>query len=191
MNKNNINWADNRVFNPAQAKPYNDAPPIRPYINNMNPANTGLSPAAMPEPTPKNPNMGISPAYQDSNTPSMTGLSPTAYQDPSSMAMPYGDMPAQQAPARQNTTTRDDAYATDPFFNVQGPPSVMSPGYIPNYLKSQIGKRVRAEFVFSSLYLDKTGILREVGVNYFVLEDNATHAMIMCDLYSARFVTSV
>jgi hypothetical protein len=41
------------------------------------------------------------------------------------------------------------------------------------------------------MYLDKTGILREVGISYFVIEDMATHAMVMCDLYSVKFVTSV
>jgi hypothetical protein len=75
---------------------------------------------------------------------------------------------------------------------MEGPPPVFNPYYIPGYLMRNIGKRVRAEFtVGENLYIDKTGILREVGVNYFVLEDNVTHAMIMCDLYSVRFVTAV
>lgn len=108
------------------------------------------------------------------------GVSPSTYQ-----------MLSDTAADRERTITRNSAYAPDPEFDIPGPPSVMDPGYIPGYLKTLIGKRIRAEFVFENLYLDKTGIMREVGYNYFVLEDNTTGAMIMCDLYSTRFVTSV
>jgi hypothetical protein len=74
----------------------------------------------------------------------------------------------------------------------QGPPPVMSPGYIPGYLRSLIGKPVRAEFsIGSNLLTDRTGIVREVGVNYFVLEDIITRSRVMCDLYSVKFVTSL
>ena len=107
--------------------------------------------------------------------------SPSTYRQPPSVSDTQGT---------EGTLTRNDAYAPNPFFNVPGPPSVMDPGYIPGYLRTQIGKQVRAEFVFANLYLDKTGILKDVGNNYFVLEDNTTHARVMCDLYSARFVTS-
>jgi hypothetical protein len=143
------------------------------------PEQTGLSPAAYQEPAAK--------------VPSQTGLSPAAYQndpatDPARMGV---SMPVRQNPGTQGSLTRDEAYDSSPF-NVQGPPTVMSPGYTPAYLKTQIGKRVRAEFnIGSNLYIDKTGVMKEVGVNYFVLEDNVTHAMIMCDLYSLRFLTSL
>ena len=72
----------------------------------------------------------------------------------------------------------------------QGPPVSTDPGYIPFYLKSNIGKNIRAEFIIgSNQYVDKTGKLLEVGINYFVLEDYVSHAHIMCDLYSVKFVT--
>jgi hypothetical protein len=77
-------------------------------------------------------------------------------------------------------------------FIEQGPPPVTSPGYIPGYLKSLIGQPVRAEFsIGSNLLTDRTGIVREVGVNYFVLEDIVTRSRVMCDLYSVKFVTSL
>ncbi len=69
-------------------------------------------------------------------------------------------------------------------------PPVMEPGYIPYYLKSNIGKSVRAEFVIGvSQYVDKTGVISEVGVNYFVLSDAPSRTKTMCDLYSVKFVT--
>jgi hypothetical protein len=72
----------------------------------------------------------------------------------------------------------------------EGPPPVMDPHYLAGYLATNIGKNVRAEFALpGGFFLDKAGILKEVGVNYFVLEDYMTRAKIVCDLYSAKFVT--
>lgn len=74
--------------------------------------------------------------------------------------------------------------------NQQGPPPSTERGYIPYYLKTNIGKNVRAEFIIgSSQYADKVGKLIEVGINYFVLEDVNSRTHIMCDLYSVKFVT--
>jgi len=71
-----------------------------------------------------------------------------------------------------------------------GPPPSTEPGYIPYYLASNIGKNVRAEFIIgSNQYVDKTGVMAEVGINYFVLRDVNSRANIMCDLYSVKFVT--
>ena len=72
----------------------------------------------------------------------------------------------------------------------QGPPPSTDIEYIPGYLASHIGKNVRAEFIVGSYqYTDKTGKLVAVGANYFVLEDVNSHTLIMCDLYSVKFVT--
>lgn len=72
----------------------------------------------------------------------------------------------------------------------EGPPPVMSSDYIPGFLTSIIGRNVRAEFVVgTNQYLDKTGRLVEVGVNFFVLQDLSSRNYIMCDLYSVKFVT--
>lgn len=49
---------------------------------------------------------------------------------------------------------------------------------------------MRAEFIIgTSQYVDKTGKLIEVGINYFVLEDVNARTHTMCDLYSVKFVT--
>ncbi len=72
----------------------------------------------------------------------------------------------------------------------EGPPPSTEPGYIPNYLARNIGKNVRAEFVIgNSQYIDKTGEIIEVGINYFVLDDINSHTHVMCDMYSVKFVT--
>jgi len=72
----------------------------------------------------------------------------------------------------------------------QGPPPASERGFIPYYLTSNIGRNVRAEFIIgSNQYVDKTGVLSEVGINYFVLTDVNSRTKIMCDLYSVKFVT--
>lgn len=72
----------------------------------------------------------------------------------------------------------------------EGPPPVSNIDYIPGYLVSNIGKNIKAEFVVgTSQYVEKTGKLIDVGVNYFVLEDVNSKTNIMCDLYSVKFVT--
>ncbi len=117
-------------------------------------------------------------------TQSASGAAPSTYQQPPAYL--------QSVQGTEGTSTRSDAYAPTPFYNVPGPPSVMDPGYIPGYLRSQIGKLVLAEFVLgSNFYTDKAGKLMDVGYNYFVLEDSITGAMVMCDLYSVKFVTSM
>ena len=80
---------------------------------------------------------------------------------------------------------------TDPSIPVQqGPPPATEEGFIPAFLRRNIGRYVRAEFILgTSQYTDRTGRIIEVGTNYFVLEDVNAQTEIMCDLYSVKFVT--
>ena len=78
------------------------------------------------------------------------------------------------------------------MFTREVPPPVRDIEYIPGYLRSIIGKNVRAEFIIgSNQYTDRTGVLIDVGVNYFVLHDVNSRTHIMCDLYSVKFVTVI
>ncbi|MGE4354331.1 MAG: hypothetical protein AB7D36_09630 [Oscillospiraceae bacterium] len=87
-------------------------------------------------------------------------------------------------PVQQDSVTLPDTQ--------QGPPPSTEKGFIPYYLTTLIGKNVRAEFIIgNNQYVDKTGIMHEVGINYFVLHDVNSNTYIMCDLYSVKFVTSL
>ena len=73
-----------------------------------------------------------------------------------------------------------------------GPPPVTDRGYIPNYLARNKGKFVNAEFIVgSNQFVDKSGVIKEVGINYFVLYDPNSRTDTMCDLYSVKFVSMV
>lgn len=77
-----------------------------------------------------------------------------------------------------------------PIMDVEGPPPATEEGYIPAFLRRNIGRIVRAEFIIgSNQYTDRNGRIVEVGTNYFVLEDVNSRTHIMCDLYSVKFVT--
>lgn len=104
---------------------------------------------------------------------SISDYSPPAYEMPSTTSASGDPLSSMSQPLTQ-----------------QGPPPVADKGYIPYYLASNIGRNVRAEFILgNSQYVDKSGKLIEVGINYFVLEDVNSRTHIMCDLYSVRFVT--
>lgn len=102
---------------------------------------------------------------------------------------------AVSAPVQQNGTASPRIHVQQDYqppegVTQQGPPPSTDAGFIPYYLASNIGKNVRAEFIIgSNQYADKTGVLKEVGVNYFVLHDVNSRTDIMCDLYSVKFVT--
>lgn len=87
-------------------------------------------------------------------------------------------------------TRQADPNIITPELIRQGPPPSTEIGYIPYYLTQNIGKSVRAEFIIGTTqYVDKTGVLFEVGINYFVLDDVNSRTKVMCDLYSVKFVT--
>jgi hypothetical protein len=125
---------------------------------------------------------------------SMTSMPSASAQIPSAMSfIPSAQIPALPMPIpityAKSPVGLGPANMSDGGLSRQGPPPVMNPEYIPGFLVSNIGKLVRAEFVIGTTqYIDKTGILMEVGVNFFVLQDIASQARIMCDLYSVRFV---
>lgn len=101
-----------------------------------------------------------------------------------------GTRPNQTVPPRQGRSNGPGPMPGTMPLDMQGPPAVTDRQYIPGYLASLIGRTIRAEFlVGTNSFIDRTGVLREVGVNYFVLEDTLSRQLVMCDLYSVKFVT--
>lgn len=71
------------------------------------------------------------------------------------------------------------------------PEPVKSTLYIAGYLNTQIGKLVKAEFLVGNTITDRTGVLVKVGVNYILLRPIDINGLLLCDLYSIKFVTIV
>lgn len=61
--------------------------------------------------------------------------------------------------------------------------------YTPAFLRSQIGKLVRVEFLIGTNNLtDRVGILEDVGISYILLRSIESGNILYCDIYSIKFV---
>jgi hypothetical protein len=71
------------------------------------------------------------------------------------------------------------------------PGTVTNPYYAAGFLRNYIGREMRVEFLVgtSGSLTDRTGTLMEVGASYIVLKPTLTDDLLMCDLYSVKFVT--
>lgn len=71
------------------------------------------------------------------------------------------------------------------------PTTVQSPYFTAGFLRNFLGKSMRVEFLIgtSGALIDRMGILVEVGASYIVLRPLLSDDLVMCDLYSIKFVT--
>ena len=68
-------------------------------------------------------------------------------------------------------------------------PTSLDTEYIPGYLKTQIGKRMKVTFQLgTNLIQDLTGVLEKVGISYIILIEDETNGPVLCDIYSIEFV---
>jgi hypothetical protein len=74
---------------------------------------------------------------------------------------------------------------------MQEPMSLRNPYQSQGYLQQHIGQNMRVQFLIGSNgpLVDRTGVLVEVGESYIVLQPTNTDDLLMCDLYSIKFVT--
>lgn len=62
--------------------------------------------------------------------------------------------------------------------------------YTPAFLREQIGKLMRVEFLIGTNNLtDRIGILEDVGASYILLRSLESDNLIYCDIYAIKFVT--
>ena len=72
----------------------------------------------------------------------------------------------------------------------QVPVTVESTLFTPGFLRTQIGRRMRVEFLLgTNLLTDRTGTLIAVGASYILLRPIDSDDLVMCDIYSIKFVT--
>lgn len=105
-----------------------------------------------------------------------------------------GYMPAISSPIQQTpsfaTTPLIDTTPGIPFAQAPGAPAQLDMEYTQGYLKTQIGKKVRIDFLIgTNTFQDRQGTLEKVGISYVILKEAATGNLILCDIYSIKFVT--
>lgn len=73
------------------------------------------------------------------------------------------------------------------------PATIDNVAYTAGFLRTQIGRKVRVEFLIGTNgpLVDRTGTLRYVGVSYIILQPIDSDDLMMCDLYSIKFVTII
>jgi hypothetical protein len=74
----------------------------------------------------------------------------------------------------------------------QVPSTVENPFFTPGFLRTQIGRKMRVECLLgTNLLTDRTGTLVAVGASYIVLRLIDSDDLMMCDIYSIKFVTLI
>ena len=74
--------------------------------------------------------------------------------------------------------------------NQSQPISTESVEFLNGFLRTQIGNRVRVEFlVGTNTYLEKSGKLIAVGGNYIILQEAMSDDMLVCDFFTIKFIT--
>lgn len=73
----------------------------------------------------------------------------------------------------------------------QNSPEILTnPIYTPAFLRQQIGKLMRVEFLIGTNNLvDRIGILQDVGASYILLRSFENDSLVYCDIYSIKFIT--
>jgi len=61
--------------------------------------------------------------------------------------------------------------------------------YNQGWLTTQIGKYIKIEFLIgTNMLIDREGVLKQVGISYIVIQESGTNDLLMCDIYSIKFV---
>ena len=74
--------------------------------------------------------------------------------------------------------------------NQNSPEILTNSIYTPAFLREQIGKLMRVEFLIGTNNLvDRIGILEDVGASYILLRSLESDSLVYCDIYSIKFIT--
>jgi len=74
--------------------------------------------------------------------------------------------------------------------NQNSPEILTNSIYTPGFLREQIGKLMRVEFLIGTNNLvDRIGILEDVGASYILLRSFENDSLVYCDIYSIKFIT--
>ena len=70
------------------------------------------------------------------------------------------------------------------------PETITNSIYTPAFLREQIGKLMRVEFLIgTNTMTDRIGILEDVGASYILLRSFENDSLVYCDIYAIKFIT--
>lgn len=148
--------------------------------------NKYMTPAAPAMPPTTSPTMPMMPpcmfpppgtVYNPIGVPPWAGMQPST---PPSATLPIQPLPTPPSTSRPPTGTVPQP----------GPPVLRNTDYIQGYLKTVIGRPVKVEFILgTNMFIDREGILVDVGIDHIVIRETRTDDLLVCDLYSIKFVT--
>lgn len=74
--------------------------------------------------------------------------------------------------------------------NQNSPEILTNPIYTPAFLRQQIGRLMRVEFLIgTNNMVDRIGILEDVGASYILLRSFENDSLVYCDIYAIKFIT--
>lgn len=71
------------------------------------------------------------------------------------------------------------------------PETMTNTDFLPAYLNQYIGHWIRADFFIGNTTEQRVGVLHEVGASYIIIEAIEPQTLIVCDIFSLRFVTII
>lgn len=135
-----------------------------------------------------NPNMSVTPTPITTSSPMGTSVSPASTTMPAADGG-SGPVAGMGTVGTQGTTTPSVSLPTTSTGCGGAAPAVDSIEYTQGYLRTQIGKRVRVQFLLGTgTFQDRTGVLLQVGISYIILRNEETNTNVLCDIYSIKFV---
>ena len=74
--------------------------------------------------------------------------------------------------------------------NQNSPEILTNTIYTPAFLRQQIGRLMRVEFLIGTNNMtDRIGILEDVGASYILLRSFENDSLVYCDIYAIKFIT--
>ncbi len=93
-------------------------------------------------------------------------------------------------PGQSPAPVRGDVQEITPTLT-QEPETLSDPAYVAGFLARNVGRLMNVEFLLNDQVVDRFGRLVHVGAAYILLQTVDPNVVIMCDIYSIKFVSIV
>lgn len=91
---------------------------------------------------------------------------------------------------QENENKANERQTRQNSINPTMPEILTNPIYTPAFLREQIGKLMRVEFLIgTNNMVDRIGILDDVGASYILLRSFENDSLVYCDIYAIKFIT--